>query len=485
MNVGQTLASGIQDISAFLPIIGTDQCERHIGDALEGGYLYAAAAPLSMFGCLGIVKASLAIFFASIDGGRILRNAGFELQGAAAAMIGATEKRSLSSKTVEYVAETQFKAALTEQNVIKSKLLPEYEYRAWNIHLLTSTVGLSSLSIAPYIAIIDNPESSFTAWRYPFLRIAGSAICAVTAQLMLQTLIRRIVSVQQILGEQDTNRNDPELSIFDIRRYRLFIYRILLVVGSIATAVGYIGCFTVVQNSSHVQTLLWVALEGWLSLVRLFLWGWNPSWDNGTYIRLQIHTGDYISASTTDMEYEDLMDKHIQFTSVLDCDFLHLMMAHTGPIARLNDPDHHTVIFYATARSRRDGKKIRLLTTVVDLKTGSTFVLVHAESANRTWHTLTYPAAITVTPVSGVVNTQLRGDSAINRVPNALLNSERFLRIYAYSQALVDRFDDRELRVSRLHLSWTGKFLESSSIASPEIDNPAAPLFRHPYLNDS
>ncbi|KAJ7914654.1 hypothetical protein B0H13DRAFT_2325104 [Mycena leptocephala] len=56
INDGASLVSGIQDISAFLPIIGTEQC--HVGEALEGGYLYAAAAPLSMFGSLGIVKAS-------------------------------------------------------------------------------------------------------------------------------------------------------------------------------------------------------------------------------------------------------------------------------------------------------------------------------------------------------------------------------------------------------------------------------------------
>ncbi|KAJ7058321.1 hypothetical protein C8F01DRAFT_990410, partial [Mycena amicta] len=92
MGLGATLTSGIQDISAFLPIFGTDQCERHISSALEGGYLYAAATPLSLFGCLGIIKASLAILFASItspfNGARVLHNAGFELVGSAARMIG-------------------------------------------------------------------------------------------------------------------------------------------------------------------------------------------------------------------------------------------------------------------------------------------------------------------------------------------------------------------------------------------------------------
>ncbi|KAJ7573331.1 hypothetical protein C8J56DRAFT_983681 [Mycena floridula] len=65
-NVGKTLVSGIQDISAFLPIIGTEQCERHIGSALDGGFIYAAATPISMFGSLGIIKGSIAILDSSL-----------------------------------------------------------------------------------------------------------------------------------------------------------------------------------------------------------------------------------------------------------------------------------------------------------------------------------------------------------------------------------------------------------------------------------
>ncbi|KIK64745.1 hypothetical protein GYMLUDRAFT_110522, partial [Collybiopsis luxurians FD-317 M1] len=89
-NFGSTFASGIQDVSAFLPIFGTDQCERHLGDALVDGFLYAAVTPLSMFGCLGIVKASLAIFVASISPtfARLLRDAGLTLSGSGASMIG-------------------------------------------------------------------------------------------------------------------------------------------------------------------------------------------------------------------------------------------------------------------------------------------------------------------------------------------------------------------------------------------------------------
>ncbi|KAJ7577580.1 hypothetical protein C8J56DRAFT_836557, partial [Mycena floridula] len=88
-NIGKTLVSGIQDISAFLPIIGTEQCERHIGSALDGGFIYAAATPLSMFGSLGIIKGSIAVLFASMHAklAQMLSDSGFKLEGSAAAMI--------------------------------------------------------------------------------------------------------------------------------------------------------------------------------------------------------------------------------------------------------------------------------------------------------------------------------------------------------------------------------------------------------------
>ncbi|KAJ7020390.1 hypothetical protein C8F04DRAFT_1050868 [Mycena alexandri] len=109
-NDGTSLVSGIQDISAFLPIIGTDQCERHVGEALEGGYLYAAAAPLSMFGSLGIVRASTAILVASLSPGsaQMLVNAGFKLEGSVAAMLGTAPSKRNTSKSTDDESEVPY-----------------------------------------------------------------------------------------------------------------------------------------------------------------------------------------------------------------------------------------------------------------------------------------------------------------------------------------------------------------------------------------
>lgn len=66
--VGSTIINGIQDISSLLPLLGTGQCEDHVGSALgtDFGFLYAAAASISIFGSLGIVSAGFKALLASI-----------------------------------------------------------------------------------------------------------------------------------------------------------------------------------------------------------------------------------------------------------------------------------------------------------------------------------------------------------------------------------------------------------------------------------
>jgi hypothetical protein len=82
--LGPVVVNGIQDVSAFLPILGTDQCEKHSTKGLERGYFYVAATPMSIFGSLGILKADLITLVLGRDiavgrfhGPRLLQNAGF------------------------------------------------------------------------------------------------------------------------------------------------------------------------------------------------------------------------------------------------------------------------------------------------------------------------------------------------------------------------------------------------------------------------
>src|SRR6201986_4758531 len=91
---GGTLTAGIQDISALLPLLGTEQCEDHVSSALTKGYLYASATPMSIFGSLGMAKAGFKTLVASINiprfgfiGAERLSYSGFKPSGANISLI--------------------------------------------------------------------------------------------------------------------------------------------------------------------------------------------------------------------------------------------------------------------------------------------------------------------------------------------------------------------------------------------------------------
>ncbi|KAJ7039905.1 hypothetical protein C8F04DRAFT_914960, partial [Mycena alexandri] len=106
--------SGIQDISALLPLLGTDQCERHTSGALDRGFSYVAATPLSIFGSLGIVKAGFATLWASVDipifhGPKQMRNAGFQPVGMIKQITHISEAEDSA-----YVAEARLRTILDQ-----------------------------------------------------------------------------------------------------------------------------------------------------------------------------------------------------------------------------------------------------------------------------------------------------------------------------------------------------------------------------------
>ncbi|KAJ7167545.1 hypothetical protein C8R46DRAFT_898823, partial [Mycena filopes] len=190
------------DISAFLPILGTDQCERHVGEALSRGFLYAAATPLSLFGCLGIVKAGAAILFSSISPqiAQMFVDAGFKLEGSIAAMIGRTAQRASTTlvaeqNRIQYLAGQRLLELLEEQHIDKSKAQLSFHYYDWNIRLCIWTFCLACLSVTPYIRMIIQNQGdgrSPPTWTYPLIRIVGSAVSVVVAQMIIQERVQQI-----------------------------------------------------------------------------------------------------------------------------------------------------------------------------------------------------------------------------------------------------------------------------------------------------
>ncbi|KAF9000873.1 hypothetical protein BDQ17DRAFT_1222952, partial [Cyathus striatus] len=117
--IGQTVVDGIQEISAILPLLGTEQCETHSGSALSGGFCYVGITPISIFGSLGIVKTGFNILIASIVvptlgflGAKRLADGGFQPTGDVAPMVAMDRKCP-----DRFLAESQLEKLLEEEHI--------------------------------------------------------------------------------------------------------------------------------------------------------------------------------------------------------------------------------------------------------------------------------------------------------------------------------------------------------------------------------
>lgn len=244
-----TLTGGIQDISGLLPIIGTEQCETHIGSALEGGYLYAAATPLSIFGSLGVVKAGIVVLIASISvpipslsftpfpntslkrsqrrwlGARLLTNAGFKPVGTVAPLISMDPEKAKSGDR-RFNAERRFEEILEHKHIENPENLSvTWTAGRWIISLILSTFLSGALSIIPYIEIIlrSSRDSIPLPWLFPIIRALGSCIAATSIQLIVQYRViylmkRRLAFLQidrlhhnKLVSEQDLKGSDSQV----------------------------------------------------------------------------------------------------------------------------------------------------------------------------------------------------------------------------------------------------------------------------------
>jgi hypothetical protein len=197
-----TLAGGIQDIAALIPLLGTDE----VGSALTKGYLHAAASPMSLFGSLGVARAGLKTFLASfsipawnIIGARTLSNKGFKPQGLNLSLIMIDP----NVKDKHYLIETRLEKLVEELHLDKTKIQDvQGESIGWNVRMTALSAALCMLSMIPYIFLnvkTGNSLSPGTRWTLPALRVAGKFLTTTTMQVIIQrrimTLVRRWISV--------------------------------------------------------------------------------------------------------------------------------------------------------------------------------------------------------------------------------------------------------------------------------------------------
>ena len=190
--IGSTLIGGIQDISAILPLLGTEQCSERVSSALTRGYLYSAATLMSIFGSLGVVSAGfktlVACFsFGDIEGARIFGNMGFEPQGENLSLIMVEAGKGKNKG--RYIIESRIEDLIKELNIDKNRTTGvSHKSTAWNVKMIATTALLCAFGIAPYIYLnlgANNLKKS-TTWVFPVLHATGGFIAATLIQLLIQ-----------------------------------------------------------------------------------------------------------------------------------------------------------------------------------------------------------------------------------------------------------------------------------------------------------
>ncbi|KAL0062507.1 hypothetical protein AAF712_010641 [Marasmius tenuissimus] len=339
---GDTISRGIQDVAALLPLLGTDQCERHVGAALEKGYIYAAATPLSIFGSLGIVKTSFATFLACTTkvfyGGKWFHHAGFGTTASVTSMV------TIASGTKLYGAEVKFQELLKEQHLDDPGLIDDVDWFgwekrtiesdenssprskwfsfSWTFALVSGSALSAAISLSPYMYLNQNRWGLPLSWIFPVFRSFGSMLCVTSVQLALQHRIHRIVKSSLLLmkarkdyplsyedADKDMNlvmearlnslrselkgdcQENGSAEKRELRRrvevllsvdFMLLIHQVLILAGMMMTIAGYVGCFNLVSESNAKHgPYVWLGMEAFLSVLRMVLWGGNPSWAQG------------------------------------------------------------------------------------------------------------------------------------------------------------------------------------------------------------
>lgn len=469
---GATISGGIQDVSAILPLLGTDQCERHVGSSLSCGFLYAAVTPLSIFGSLGAVRASLSIGLASIPfnrhfGAKSLKNVGFVPTGEVALMI------TLNGD--EYLAETRLLSLLKDHYINdldslsiklngRSQSIHIHNWRIslpWKTCLIICSLLVAGLSIIPYLHFLIRHDTSrrLLSWLFPIIRAVGSFLCVIPAQFILQNRILMILNQRilfmrinkrlvdsniditsegkatirwgdsytseeclwalynhlrssdveqgsklakciapilgiQLLETQTTAlAENPQLQVVTEAddetaiaakvlkaqiataaeglqhamskcSLPLIPFHFMMAIGIVASVVGYIGCFSLVQDSqaTAIGRYLWLALEAILSLIRMMIWAYNPGFDDSEGIQLEFDLSPNPPSSMT---------RHgPEFKVVNERKFREEFNAYCGPMEPLKS-DH---ILYYTLIINTPSKELYI--TIFDVATKTAILCV-------------------------------------------------------------------------------------------------------------
>ncbi len=122
----------------------------------------------------------------------------------------------------------------------------------------------------------------------------------------------------------------------------------LLLFGIVALIVGYIGCFAIVQSAQvPAGSISWLFLEGGLSILRLILWGLNPTFDDSPPLELFLELDKQAPLPTCMKNDEEItVERVLPITRASE--FLSSITSFVGLIKHFNHPD--LTLYYTLTR---------------------------------------------------------------------------------------------------------------------------------------
>ena len=305
----------------------------------------------------------------SIEGAKVLGNMGFEPQGENLSLI--MVEAGKGKKAGRYIIETRMDELIKELNIDKNRITGvSHKSAAWNFKMVATTLLLCIFSIAPYIYLNlgANSLTKSATWVFPVLRATGGFISATLIQLLIQ---RQITILSNKYLEYLVSRDQQPKPNTDIEAVikpgdtkkrqmdaRTWLLLCILLIGLVASVVGYVGCFSVVQNSaSTFGPVSWLCLEAGLSIIRLAIWAWNPTGDDAPplEITLELDEYDHKPFPTCNKDNEEILEyKVLPLTRARD--FLKIITSFAGLIDPFNNPD--LSLYYTLTRKRPSRESI-------------------------------------------------------------------------------------------------------------------------------
>ena len=149
------------------------------------------------------------------------------------------------------------------------------------------------------------------------------------------------------LGNSNSSQHDTASGLTSTVDW---VFLILLLAGVLSTVVGYVGCFSVVQNAkSRTGPLSWLCLEAGLSIIRIVLWGLNPKGYDAPPLELKLRLDHGAILPTCNVDNTRIMQqKFLPLTR--SSQFLNMVTSFAGLIERFIHPD--LTLYYTLTRKR-------------------------------------------------------------------------------------------------------------------------------------